>query len=68
MSDQNQYLGNPNLKKTNTPVEFTKENIIEYGKCAEDPLYFIKNYVQIVSLDHGLVPFEMYGFLEIRIT
>ena len=68
MADQNQYLGNPNLKKTNTPVEFTKENIIEYGKCAEDPLYFIKNYVQIVSLDHGLVPFEMYGFLEIRIT
>lgn len=64
MTDQNQYLGNPNLKKTNTPVEFTKENIIEYGKCAEDPLYFIKNYVQIVSLDHGLVPFEMYGFQE----
>ena len=64
MADQNQYLGNPNLKKTNTPVEFTKENIIEYGKCAEDPLYFIKNYVQIVSLDHGLVPFEMYGFQE----
>ena len=64
MADQNQYLGNPNLKKTNTPVEFTKEIIIEYGKCAEDPLYFIKNYVQIVSLDHGLVPFEMYGFQE----
>ena len=64
MTDQNQYLGNPNLKKTNTPVEFTKENIIEYGKCAEDPLYFIKNYVQIVSLDHGLVPFEMYDFQE----
>ena len=64
MSDQNQYLGNPNLKKTNTPVEFTKENIIEYHKCAEDPIYFVKNYVQIVSLDHGLVPFEMYGFQE----
>ena len=64
MSDQNQYLGNPNLKKTNTPVEFTKENIIEYHKCAEDPIYFVKNYVQIVSLDHGLVPFEMYDFQE----
>ena len=64
MADQNQYLGNPNLKKTNTPVEFTKENIIEYHKCAEDPIYFVKNYVQIVSLDHGLVPFEMYGFQE----
>ena len=26
-TDVNQYLGNPNLKKTNVPVEFTKEQI-----------------------------------------
>ena len=25
------YLGNPNLKKVNTPVEFTKEQILELG-------------------------------------
>jgi hypothetical protein len=62
MSDKNQYLGNPNLKKTNTVVEFTKDDIKEYHKCAQDPLYFIENYVQIVSLDEGLVPFEMYDF------
>ena len=62
MSDQNQYLGNPNLKKANTAVEFTKDDIKEYHKCAQDPLYFIENYVQIVSLDEGLVPFEMYDF------
>ena len=62
MADQNQYLGNPNLKKTNTVVEFTKDDIKEYHKCAQDPLYFIENYVQIVSLDEGLVPFEMYDF------
>ena len=42
MSDQNQYLGNPNLKKANTAVEFTKDDIKEYHKCAENPLYFIK--------------------------
>ena len=62
LSNKEQYLGNPNLKKTNTPVEFTEENIIEYRKCAEDPIYFISTYVQIVSLDHGLVPFNMYDF------
>ena len=62
MADQNQYLGNPNLKKANTAVEFTKDDIKEYHKCAQDPLYFIENYVQIVSLDEGLVPFEMYDF------
>ena len=58
------YLGNPNLKKVNTPVEFTKEQIVEYQKCADDPIYFMKNYIQIVSLDEGLVPFKMYGFQE----
>jgi hypothetical protein len=60
MSDA--YLGNPNLKKVNTPVEFTKEQIIEYQKCAEDPIYFMVNYIRIVSLDEGLVPFKMYDF------
>jgi hypothetical protein len=62
MTDQNQYLGNPNLKKANTVVEFTKNDIKEYHKCAQSPTYFIENYVQIVSLDEGLVPFEMYDF------
>ena len=56
------YLGNPNLKKVNTPVEFTKENIIEYKKCEEDPIYFMENYMKIVSLDEGLVPFKMFDF------
>ena len=53
------YLGNPNLKKVNTPVEFTKEQILEYQKCANDPIYFMREYIQIVSLDDGLVPFKM---------
>jgi len=56
------YLGNPNLKKVNTPVEFTKENIKEYKKCQKDPIYFMVNYVQVVSLDEGLVPFNMWDF------
>ena len=56
------YLGNPNLKKVNTPVEFTKDEILEYQKCAADPLYFMENYVRIVSLDEGLIPFKMYDF------
>ena len=28
----------------------------------KDPIYFIKNYIKIVSLDEGLVPFELYDF------
>ena len=56
------YLGNPNLKKINTAEEFTKDQIVEYQKCAGDPIYFMETYVRIVSLDEGLVPFKMYDF------
>ena len=62
MTDQNQYLGNPNLKRANVSVEFTKEQIEEYQKCMGDPIYFIENYMKIVSLDEGLVPMNMYKF------
>ena len=58
------YLGNPLLKKANTPIEFTKEQVEEYIKCREDPVYFAQNYVQIVTLDHGLQPFKTYDFQE----
>ena len=56
------YLGNPNLKKANTPIEFTKENIQEFLKCKDDPVYFANNYIKIVSLDEGLVKFKQYPF------
>ena len=59
-----QYLGNPNLKKVNTPIEFTEEQLKEYIKCSQDPVYFIRTYIRIVSLDEGLIPFAMYDFQE----
>ena len=58
------YLGNPNLKKANVSQEFTEENIREYIKCKGDPVYFAKNYIKIVTLDEGLMPFEPYDFQE----
>jgi hypothetical protein len=60
----NKYLGNSNLKAAGVNVNFSPEQIEEYVKCSQDPLYFIKNYVKIVSLDKGLVPFEPYDFQE----
>ena len=56
------YLGNPNLKKANVQQEWTKEELLEYKRCMEDPLHFIQTYVKIVSLDEGLIPFKMYNF------
>jgi hypothetical protein len=68
MESHDIYLGNPNLKKANVTVEFTPEQIAEFIKCSEDPVYFAKNYVKIVSLDEGLVPFRMWDFQEKLIT
>jgi len=64
MSENGIYLGNPNLKKANTAIEFTEEQILEFVRCKNDPVYFAKNYVKIVTLDHGLQPFKMYPFQE----
>ena len=64
MSNNDQYLGNPNLKKANTAIDFTPDEVAEVLKCSEDPVYFIKNYIKIVSLDKGLIPFDMYHFQE----
>jgi hypothetical protein len=62
------YLGNPNLKKANTPIEFTQDQILEFVKCKEDPVYFANNYIKIVSLDEGLTQFHPYHFQERLIT
>ena len=62
MSKTEQYLGNPNLKKAHTPSRFTKKQIEEVVKCLESPKYFIEQYLKIVTIDKGLVPFEMYDF------
>ena len=59
-----QYLGNPNLKKANVAQNFTKKQVTEFLKCAQDPVYFAQKYVKIINLDEGLVPFKMYDFQE----
>ena len=57
-----QYLGNPNLKKAHTKSRFTPKQVEEVMKCLNDPKYFIEHYLKIVTIDKGLVPFEMYDF------
>ena len=66
MSDTN-YLGNANLKKIGTSISFTEEQIQEYYKCSQDPVYFIDNYCMIVTLDHGIQPFKLYDCQKTKI-
>ena len=56
------YRDNPNLKRANVQIQYTKEQVQEYQKCMEDPVYFTENYIKIVSLDKGLIPFKLYEF------
>ena len=54
------YHGNPNLKAVGYQHDFTKEQLEEFVRCSEDPIYFIENYCKIVTLDRGLQPFKLY--------
>ena len=54
------YHGNPNLKPIGYEHNFTKDEFEEFVKCESDPVYFIENYCQIVTLDKGLQPFKLY--------
>ena len=56
------YLGNPSLKRINMPMQLTEEQIREYIKCSKDPIYFIENYVKIITLDKGFVQISLYPF------
>ena len=55
------YRDNPLLKRIGVQVNFTEEQVEEYIKCSKDPIYFAK-YIKIITLDEGVVPFNMYDF------
>ena len=65
MSRQNlnqNYLGNPNIKKDGVTQNWTEKEVREYALCMKDPVYFIEKYAKIISLDKGLVPFYLYPY------
>lgn len=43
-------------------MQLTEEQIREYVRCAKDPIYFIENYVKIITLDKGFVQIKLYPF------
>ena len=56
------FNGNINLKPAYAKIQLNSEQLVEYAKCEADPLYFIENYVKIISLDHGTIPFKPWEF------
>ena len=61
------YHGNPNLKAVGYQHDFTKEQLEEFVRCADDPIYFIENYCKIVTLDRGLQPFKLYDCQKVKV-
>lgn len=51
------YLGKANLKGRGVEIDYTPEQREEYVKCAMDCRYFIENYMKIIHVDYGIIPF-----------
>ena len=58
------YLGNPLLKAAYVNLEYDEDTLKEYVTCSQDPVHFAKNYVKIIHVDRGLVPFDLYDYQE----
>ena len=58
------YLGNNLVKRDGIQDSFTKEEVAEYVKCMNEPVYFAEKYIKVISLDDGLVSFKPYDYQE----
>jgi hypothetical protein len=61
-NNQQGYRNNPNLKLPGVELQYTKEELEEYLKCANDPVYFCEKYIKVKTLDKGVVPFKLYNY------
>ena len=62
LDNEKGYKGNILLKKSNQEIEWSPDLIQEWVKCSEDPIYFVENYMKIISLNEGLVTFNPYPY------
>lgn len=58
------YNGNENLKRAGAPINLTEEQMVEWFRCADDPIYFSEKYIQIIHVDDGLIPIELFQFQQ----
>jgi hypothetical protein len=65
LNNNNQgYRNNPKLKPPGIELQYTKEQLEEYIKCAKDPVYFCNKYIKVKTLDKGIMPFELYDYQQ----
>lgn len=66
--DNRGYNGNPLLKKSRKKIVWTHDQVQEWLKCAQDPVYFAEKYIKIVHVDRGLIPIVMYDYQKEIVT
>lgn len=64
MAEKEYYRDNLLLKRPGVQYDFEQWHLEEISKCAADPIYFIRNYVKIISLDEGIIYFDMHDYQE----
>tara|TARA_B100001287_G_scaffold267460_1_gene262618 strand:+ start:480 stop:2102 length:1623 start_codon:yes stop_codon:yes gene_type:complete len=62
LSQNESYLGNPNVKRDGVLQKWTPDLLKEYKKCMINPIHFAEEYVKVIALDSGLVPFHLYPY------
>ena len=68
LNSKDSYRDNPLLKKTGVVINYTKEQVEEYRRCANDPVYFAMHYMTIINVDEGLIKFRMWDFQKNMLT
>lgn len=62
MAERKGYNGNPLLKRAYESINYTPQMVSEWIKCSKNPVYFIENYMKIITLNEGLQPFKPYPY------
>jgi len=65
MSRKNEYIKRSNAT---TVEEFTADQVVEYTKCMDDPVYFILNYCRLQHPVKGDIAFAMYPYQKRVVT
>lgn len=53
---------NLKIKPLGYKENYTEQQIEEIYKCKNDPIYFIQNYIKVISLDNSIIPFTLRDY------
>jgi hypothetical protein len=59
------YKGKEGLLRANIKnKQFTFYQKLDWIKCGVDVVYFTKKHIKIISIDDGIIPFDLYDYQE----